>query len=376
MGKVEGKPPRSEVSVAAIYTKGLLGRLLRLASPLLDRMLGVRRVRAGFERHGLYGSDRYEFIERFATGEKIRYRFDPEEFRRIPPSGPVVVVANHPLGGLEGILLTGLLRHARSDYKVFVNVMLMFIDELREFYIFTNPAAPGCAMNRASIGEARAWLRSGHCLLVFPAGRVGIYRPEKGYVTDETWDRLALALGFMTGASFVPVFIEGESSRLFSVLSHYIFPMKLLFLVWEFLRSLRQEVSFHVGRPIAPEYLERMGRRQANAWLRMRCYLESPVRAPEGGSAAGLSTRSIAFARAVRRGGGVYAGKRRVVERPPRAAVHPEVEDYIARYGLDEAEMGYLIEAIEGRPVTKEELLRELGEPGGADEPQPARPKT
>ena len=84
-----------------------------------------------------------------------------------------------------------------------------FFEELRDFFIFTNPMAKGSAANFEAIRRSREWLAQGHCLLVFPAGRVGLYRPEKGYVTDEPWDGLALSLGLMTGSAFVPVFVEG-----------------------------------------------------------------------------------------------------------------------------------------------------------------------
>lgn len=299
------------ISVAAILTTGAAGKLLGLFAPLLDRLLGVARFRRMYERDGLRGLERYSFVERFIEKEGIRYSFDPEAIAAIPPRGPVVVVANHPLGGLEGILLTYLLRLARPDYKVVVNVMMLFVRELRDFFIFVNPMAKGSAANSRALGEARSWLAQGHCLLVFPAGRVGHYRPEKGYVTDEPWDQLAVSLGIMTRATFVPVYVQAQSSALFSLLSEYIFPMKLLFLVREFNRSLGQRVAFHVGPPIPHTRLAAMGRRRANAWLRMRCFLECPAEAaPE------------------RRRGSSARGR-----------LHPEVEDYLERYGEAEGEL-------------------------------------
>jgi putative hemolysin len=314
---------RTEISVAAIWKKGASGRLLRLLAPALDRALGLRRFRELFERDGLYGLDRFAFVERFIEKEGIRYSIDEAELARIPREGPVVVVANHPLGGLEGILLTWLLRLARPDYKVLVNVVDSFLLELKEFFIFTNPMVKGSAANYESIRLSREWLARGHCLLVFPAGRVGLYRPEKGYVTDEPWDESALRLGLMTGAAFVPVFVEGESSGLFSALGNYVYPMKLLYLVWEFLHSLDKRIVFHVGRPIPASRLATLGRRRANAWLRMRVYLQCPP-------------GKIPSRRRGRRSGAATAGD----------ALHPEVEDYIDRYGLGEGEAEELLEAL------------------------------
>lgn len=333
----------TEFSVAAIWRKGAFGKLLRLASPLIDSALGLRRLQQVYERDGLRGLDRFAFIDRMIEKEGFRYSIDEAELSRIPREGPVVVVANHPLGGLEGIILMRLLRSVRADYKVFANVIDSFIEELKDFFIFTNPMAKGSAANYESIRLSREWLSQGHCLLVFPAGRVGLYRPEKGYVTDENWDEIALRLGTLTRAAFAPVFVEGESSVLFSVLSEYVYPMKLLFLVREFLRSFGKSIVFHVGRPISTESLASMDRRRANAWLRMRCYLLCPP-------GKGPMRR--------RRGASRGAGDRDAVS---GGILHPEVEDYIRRYGLSEAELAELSVALaEGNAASCDAKVREL----------------
>jgi hypothetical protein len=224
--------------------------------------------------------------------------------------------------------------------------MLIYIEELKGYYIYTNPAAKGSDANFRSIGEAKAWLEGGHCLLVFPAGRVGLYRPEKGYVTDEAWDRIALTLGVMNRAAFVPVFIEGESSRLFCAMSRYVFPMKLLFLVWEFLHSLDARVVFHVGRPVPYARLESMPRKKANAWLRMLTYLLCPVKGDDG--LADPSARSRALAEAVARKGVPLRKRPPRGEGYPRDGAHPEVEDYIRRYGIGPAELSELARWLDG----------------------------
>ncbi len=326
----------SEISLAAVSKKGIAGKVLALISPPLDRALGIKRLRQIYERDGLRGLDRFAFVEDFIEKEGIRFGFEPSDLERIPKTGSVLIFANHPMGGLEGIVLMHLLRLARPDYKVFANVIDYFLAELRDFFIFANPMSRGSKANIEALRLSRQWLAEGHCLLVFPAGRVGLFRPEKGYVTDEPWDGLAASLALMTGAQLVPLFVEGESSRLFSRLSRHIYPMKLLFLLWEFLGSFGKRVVFHVGRPLPASRLAAMSRRRARAWLRMRCYLECP---------AGRGPR--------RRG----AGAEKAGREP--GILHPEVEDYIGLWGLPKPEAAELAEAL---GAEHQAAARRLGE--------------
>jgi putative hemolysin len=172
-------------------------------------------------------------------------------------------------------------------------------------------------MNYLAMAQSRRWLSDGHCLLVFPAGRVGIWRPDLGCVSDEPWDQMALSLGTLADATFVPIFVGGSASRFFSLMARYVYPWKLFGLVWEFLRSFKTEVSFHVGAHPA-ERLSRMPRRTANAWLRMRTYLLAP----------------------------------------PRTDLHPEVRRYFSLHGFKDGELQELLDALEGRPDSQEALRR------------------
>jgi putative hemolysin len=270
----------SDIRLAAITSRGIVGAVLRLIGPAADRLLGVRRLRRIYERNGMAGLEKHAFIDRFKRVLKIECGLDPGQLASVPQEGPAVLIANHPLGGLEGILLASILKAVRPDYKIFANVMLSFISELRDFFIFTNPVLKGGRENYDSISQASRWLRDGHLLLVFPAGRVGIYRAEKGYVTDERWDMIALSLGLKANAAFIPLFVGGECSKTFSLMSRFIYPMKLLMLVREFISSFSKRVDFSIGRPVDIQRLQTMRKRHANAYLRMRSYLLAPLKSP------------------------------------------------------------------------------------------------
>jgi len=264
---------RSDFRIASIARKGALGMLLRLIGPAADRLLGLRRLRLLYERKGFAGLEKRAFLAHFMRVFRLRYDLPEGQLERIPAKGGAVILANHPLGGLEGILMGELVGRVRPDLKMIGNLMLYYVKELSEYFILVNNMVGGLGNNLGALTAARRWLADGHCILVFPAGRVGLYRADRGYVTDEPWDRIGLSLGLTGRAAFVPVFIGASCSNLFSALCRFIYPMKLLLLVREFMKSFSKEVKFRIGLPIQPSLLEGKGRVAANAYLRMRVYL-------------------------------------------------------------------------------------------------------
>src|SRR3546814_9098827 len=94
----------------------------------------------------------------------------------VPQSGATVVVANHPFGGVEGVLLGKLLRQRRSDVKILVNDMLTRIPEMRELFIPVSVLDPKArARNASGLREANRHLKAGGLLLLFPAGMVASF---------------------------------------------------------------------------------------------------------------------------------------------------------------------------------------------------------
>src|SRR5690606_21440128 len=133
--------------------------------------------------------DGRDFNERLIDVLHLQCRISDADLRRIPAQGRVLVVANHPFGGIEGIVMGALLRRVRPDVKIMANSMLHRIPELREHCIFVNPFGGEMAAhaNRRPLRETLQWLRQDGALGVFPAGEVSHYAWERGSVTDPPW---------------------------------------------------------------------------------------------------------------------------------------------------------------------------------------------
>ena len=272
-------PPLERINfrIGEIPAKQPLKLLLTITGPLLDRLLGTYPLHRMYHRYRLWQYNGIEFLKHFLLATGVTYYCKGKGLDILPATGKALIIGNHPHGGIEGVILAYLLHQKRRDYKLFVNIMLYLVKELAEFFIFTNPMLPGSKSNTRAIRKAQEWIKHDHCLVIFPAGRVGLYREDRGYVTDESWDRMAVTLSKHTNTPIYPIFIEGQCSALFSWSCRLFFPMKLLMLVNEFLKSFSQTISFYTGNPIFPEAIRHMGRIRVNAYLRMRTYLIAPL---------------------------------------------------------------------------------------------------
>lgn len=182
------------------------------------------------------------------------------ELSRIPKSGPVVVVANHPFGGIEGIALAWALKRVRPDVKLFANFLLHRIPELRELFLFVDPfARKGSARahaNAKALRGALSWLSDGGLLGVFPAGEVASFDFKALRVADPAWSPTVAGLARRTGAAVVPVFFPGRN-RVFFQTTGLIHPaLRTALLPREFLARRGKAIELRVGTPVPAARLD------------------------------------------------------------------------------------------------------------------------
>lgn len=141
---------------------------------------------------------------------------NPERAEQIPDQGPCLVVANHPLGALEGMLLSQWLLTMRHDLKVLVNQVLLSLPEFRSLFIGVDVLNPNQQRRNASgLREADRHLARGGALLMFPAGTVARLNPRTGEIDDAPWNTLAGTLAVRHLARVLPVHIQGRNPAWF-----------------------------------------------------------------------------------------------------------------------------------------------------------------
>ncbi|WP_394208879.1 lysophospholipid acyltransferase family protein [Enterovibrio calviensis] len=181
----------------------------------------------------------------------IDYQVVSQEVDHIPRSGSSVVVANHPLGGVEGVILAKVLREVRPDVKVLANYYLKRIPELSDLFIGVDVFEGESARraNMRALREAHQHVGDGGLLLVFPAGEVSTF-DENGLLNDKAWSRSVAAIVRKHKASVVPIFIGGRNSRKFYRAGTIHPLLRTVLLGRELLNKRGKPIPLTIGEPI------------------------------------------------------------------------------------------------------------------------------
>jgi len=217
----------------------------------------------------------------------------------IPMQGPVVVVANHPFGVIDGICLGSVLAPVRPDFLLVAHNALRKAPEFRPFIIpidFLGDAA-SVRINLESRCAALAHLRRGGVVVVFPAGRVSTAQEVFGKAIDSEWKPFVATLVRRSRAAVVPVFFEGQNSWLFHLMSRLGDTWREAILMHEAVRRIGTEVRLRIGRTLQRDRLDACASRRALVeLLRAETYALAQAR----GAPWSPATRAVARVRATR----------------------------------------------------------------------------
>lgn len=223
-------------------------------------------------------------LETLLAEMRVQLRIDASDQERIPATGPVVVVANHPYGVLDGAILTVLLTRIRPDVKILTTLLLSDVPELAEHCIFVDPFRSDHSVesNRRALRTALSWLQRGGMLAVFPSGEVSHWQMPAAEIADPEWNDTAARLIRRSGASALPVYFCGHNSVGFQLLGMIHPRLRTAFLLREFLQHEGKTVEVRVGREIANDAIAQIASdREAIEYLRWRTYLLGRRNRPE-----------------------------------------------------------------------------------------------
>jgi putative hemolysin len=230
--------------------------ILRPLGTLLDHVAGIAQLRRLYER--IPRSEPFWDAALNALG--VDYDVANGDVARIPPSGPLVIVANHPFGALDGLILMSLLTRVRPDVRLLANYLLDRIPQFREVLIPVDPfGAPSRrGMNAAAVRSAIRWLEAGRAVALFPAGEVSHAGSGRGDPAEAEWSPGAARLVQRTGADMLPIFFHGRNSRMFQFAGRLHPLVRTALLPRELLEKRGDRIQISVGRCIPKARLARL----------------------------------------------------------------------------------------------------------------------
>ena len=266
--------PLSDLRLASMAPNSFFGFVLKLIGPLLDRLLGIRKLRKIYESSELPGLDKQEFSEKLLKLLGVQISGGEDVIAKIPETGRCIVVCNHPYGMIEGVIIAHLLTSFRADTKIMANVGLQMFKEIKDYFIFANPLNPKAAINTSAIKKCFRHVKNDGLLVVFPAGRVSFFNPDKKRITDGDWNRLAIQIATKTKSPILPVFISGTNSALFHRMGRIYYRFRLLMLARELSKLQQHKINLTTNNLIQPKQLKDFGSiEKMNDFIRLQCYL-------------------------------------------------------------------------------------------------------
>nr|WP_246045440.1 lysophospholipid acyltransferase family protein [Rubellimicrobium roseum] len=269
-----------EISYASSAATPSGRAVIRLLENATGRIGLIRRAR-GYESEMSGGASFYEVMYR-------RYGLRLEvtgALETIPAEGPVVVVSNHPYGVLDGLTMAHILCGRRGgDFRILANSVFRHVPHLGPNILPVDfeESREAASRNLASRAEALRYLAGGGAIGVFPGGTVSTAATPFGPPLDPAWRSFTARMIARSGATVVPLFFEGRTSRLFQVASHLHMTLRLGLLIHEFGRRTDGPVRVVVGEPIPRGRLDAFGpdSRGMMAFLRRETYALSPRPVP------------------------------------------------------------------------------------------------
>lgn len=241
-------------------------RLKKLFIRIVERLTGQPYLKWLYEENRANPVPGEDFWDAAIRKLELHVKYNGDALAKWPKTGPLVVVANHPFGVLDGLLICHLVAKVRKDFRVLTNAVLLRAEEVKEFLLPVDFAETEEALqtNLKTRAEAKKHLMKGGCLVVFPAGGVSttptIWHKR---AIDAEWKNLTARLIAQAKAPVAPVYFAGQNSRLFQIASHISMTLRLSLIFKEVHDRIGSEVHIKIGEVLSYDRLAGINDRQS-----------------------------------------------------------------------------------------------------------------
>ena len=197
------------------------------------------------------------FIDKILQVIGIKVEFDEKELKNLPQNGAFIVIANHPYGGIEGLILLKILFMKRPDAKLMANFLLKKIPNLSEHFIAVNPFETiEHSSSISGIKKTLEMLQSGIPIGIFPAGEVSTFKANTQQITDKLWHPVVGKLIAKANVPVIPIYFHGNNGLLFNLLSFIHPALRTAKLPSELFNKRGHTIRLRIGKAILPSDLK------------------------------------------------------------------------------------------------------------------------
>ena len=245
------------LSFASIKSRLGIKFVPRFTCNLFDYLLGFTAVNQLYQDavNHIVEKKNITFFEAVLKKLDVQIEVLPEDLAKIPRDGPLLVVANHPFGGIDGLALGSLLSKKRPDFKLLVNQELGIFNAMTPwlFQVDILGGQSAKSKNLKSMAECARFLRDGKCLGIFPAGEVSSLHLPTRKIIDPSWSDHPASLARRSNATVLPVCFKGKNGWLFQTLGLIHPRLRTLLLARELVNKRGKDLQMRIGEPISPQ---------------------------------------------------------------------------------------------------------------------------
>lgn len=228
--------------------------MIRVMENATGRVRLIKRAK-GYEDDVAAGRDFWEvMVERYGLGlDIVRGSLD-----NIPRDGPLIVIANHPYGILDGLMMGHLLQRSRGDFRILAHQVFRKAEDVSRIVlpISFDETKEAVALNIKTRKTALSYLADGGAIGIFPGGTVSTAQKPFGRPMDPVWRGFTAQMIAKSKATVLPIYFEGHTSRMFQIASHLHYTLRMGLLLKEFGKRVDSAVKIAIGDPIGRDILD------------------------------------------------------------------------------------------------------------------------
>lgn len=271
-----GSSVAREISYASSVRSRPAQVFVRVMENATGRRKLIRQVQ-GYEHDIAAGRDFWTVMaQRFGLSLEITRG----SLESIPKNGPLILLANHPYGILDGLVMGYILSGLRGDFRIMAHRVFGVAGDINRVILPINfdETRAALAENLETRKTALTYLKTGGAIGIFPGGTVSTARKPFGYPMDPGWRTFTAKMIAKSGATVVPIFFQGHNSRLFQICSHLHYSLRTSLFISEFRKRTNSPVQMVIGQALRQDDLDKYAKdpRAMMDFLRAATYNLSP----------------------------------------------------------------------------------------------------